>query len=165
MKTYIETERLSLSGLALHDAAFIFELVNSSGWIQFIGDRNVGTAKQAENYILRIIDNQKIIYRTVRLKTDSTAIGVITLMKRDYLDDHDIGFAFLPQYAKKGYAYEAVKAVLDLALKHYPVLLATTISENKNSIALLSKLGLQYERTIKIENEKLLIYSTAKKEN
>lgn len=86
-------------------------------------------------------------------------------MKRDYLDDHDIGFAFLPQYAKKGYAYEAVKAVLDLALKHYPVLLATTISENKNSIALLSKLGLQYERTIKIENEKLLIYSTAKKEN
>ena len=51
MQTNYKTERLLLRSLTLADAPFIFELVNTAGWIQFIGDRNVHNHEDAERYI------------------------------------------------------------------------------------------------------------------
>ncbi len=165
MNNSFYTDRLTLNPLAASDAAFIFELVNTPGWIEFIGDRNIHSIADSENYIQKILNSSNIVYWTVRLKEDQTSIGVVTFIKRNYLAHHDIGFAFLPQYAKKGYAYEASKIILDNALANpsYLAILATTIPTNKNSIQLLEKLGLGYEKELTIENNKLLIYSTAKK--
>jgi len=165
MNSNFYTERLSLKPLTTVDAIFILELVNTPGWIEFIGNRNVYAVEESENYIQKILGNSNIIYWTVTLKGEETLVGVVTLIKRDYLDHHDIGFAFLPQYAKKGYAYEAAKIILDSALANplYPVMLATTIPTNKKSIQLLEKLGLCFVRELTIENDRLLIYSTAKK--
>lgn len=46
-------------------------------------------------------------------------IGLVTLIKRDYLDFNDIGFAFLPTYFSNGYAYEATKTVLENLSKYH----------------------------------------------
>lgn len=165
MSSSFQTSRLILHQLSPDDAEFIYELVNTPEWIEFIGDRNVRSVADSHNYIQNILDNNNINYWTVKLNKEQTSIGVITYIKREYLDHHDIGFAFLPQFSKKGYAYEAAKVVLDKALSNplYPVVLASTLPQNKRSILLLEKLGLHFERELEINNNKLLIFSTEKK--
>ena len=99
-------------------------------------------------------------YWVVKLKEDLTSIGIITLMKRDYLDHPDIGFAFLPGYNGHGYAYEAADDILKNIFndKKLPHILATTMPENIRSVNLLKKLGLRFEKEIENDNTKLHVY-------
>jgi [ribosomal protein S5]-alanine N-acetyltransferase len=161
MKTTLTTSRLALKQLELTDNPFIFELVNTPNWIKFIGDRNVHSHEDASNYIQKILDNPDVKYKIVCLRDSTQPIGAITFIKRHYLDHHDIGFAFLPEYAKKGYAFEATKAVLEdiISDKTHTHILATTLKDNVNSIALLEKLGLTYEQDILVGNDELMIFS------
>jgi ribosomal-protein-alanine N-acetyltransferase len=156
----METSRLLLSGLSAADAAFMFELLNTPLWIRFIGDRNIRTIADVQAYIQKISDNPKTDYWVVKLKDQQTRVGVVTFMKRDYLDHYDIGFAFLPSYAKQGYAYEAAKKLLEEVNPHHQQILATVLKENNNSIHLLEKLGLHLDKEIVVNNETLLLYST-----
>jgi [ribosomal protein S5]-alanine N-acetyltransferase len=163
MQTHLTTIRLALNPLELSDKAFIFKLVNTPNWIKFIGDRNVHSHEDAANYIQRILDNPDADYKIVRLKEPSQPIGVITFIKRHYLDHHDIGFAFLPDYYKKGYAFEATKIVLDaiIADKTHTHILATTLKDNLNSIGLLEKLGLTYQKDILVGEDALMVFGRA----
>jgi ribosomal-protein-alanine N-acetyltransferase len=156
----METFRLLLFKLSAADAAFMFELLNTPLWIRFIGDRNIRTIADVQAYIQKISDNPKTDYWVVKLKDQQTRVGVVTFMKRDYLDHYDIGFAFLPSYAKQGYAYEAAKKLLEEVNPHHQQILATVLKENNNSIHLLEKLGLHLDKEIVVNNETLLLYST-----
>jgi ribosomal-protein-alanine N-acetyltransferase len=161
MTTILETNRLLLNELSANDFEFIFELLNTQEWIQFIGNRNINTHEDAKAYIQKIKGNPDIQYWTVTLKDEKKLIGVITFIKRDYLDNSDIGFAFLPNFTKKGYAFEATKAVLNEVTKNdlHKRVLATTLKENQNSIQLLEKLGLAFDKTITVESEELLLFA------
>jgi [ribosomal protein S5]-alanine N-acetyltransferase len=160
MQTILTTTRLALKPLEVNDKAFIFELVNTPNWIKFIGDRNVHSHEDAANYIQKILDNPDAHYKIVRLKDTAQPIGAITLIKRHYLDHSDIGFAFLPDYYKKGYAFEATKIVLDaiIADKTHTSILATTLKDNVNSIGLLEKLGLTYQKDILVGDDELMVF-------
>lgn len=159
----IHTGRLSIAPLTTGDAIFIRELVNTEGWLTFIGQRNVHTAADAVHYIQAILDNPRVMYRVARLQPGGIPVGVITFIKRDYLDHHDIGFAFLPQFAGKGYAYEASNAVLQhiLETEQHSHIQATTIPDNHHSIRLLEKLGLQWERALERDGEALAVYGAS----
>lgn len=159
--TYI-TARLHLQPLSAADAAFIYELVNTEGWIKFIGDRNVISVKDANAYIQKILNNSNVTYWVVRDKNEQTPMGIITFIKREYLSYPDIGFAFLPIYCGKGYAYEAAKTILDeaRAADGNVRVLATTVPDNTRSIQLLWQLGLRLEEEILHEGERLLVYAT-----
>ena len=159
---FFTTQRLSLSPLTLNENHFIKELVNSEGWIKFIGNRNVHSVEDANSYIQRILANPKVKYWVVKLNDSNTSIGVITFIKRDYLDAPDIGFAFLPQYNNSGYAYEAAHEVLTQLKQlntNYAYIMATTIPSNESSIRLLTKLGLEFNKEIEVEKEKLRVYA------
>lgn len=159
----ISTARLEIAPLAASDAYFIRELVNTEGWLKFIGNRNITTGTEAVAYIEKINSNENIAYWVVRLKSDEQSIGIITYIKRDYLDHHDIGFAFLPEHTNKGFAYEATSTVLGRLVVELklPRILATTIPENISSIKLLQKMGLGFEKEIEINNEKLHVYGAS----
>jgi|SRR3954471_15324084 ribosomal-protein-alanine N-acetyltransferase len=160
MKTSaMKTERLILTELSLTDADFIFELLNTPSWIRFIGNKNIATKKEAEAYIRKIQQTPASNYWVVRLQETTIPIGVVTFMKRDYLEDHDIGFAFLDQFGKRGYAYEASKRLLDEVKPHHKKIGGTVLQDNTNSIQLLKKLGLEFEKEILINNEPVLLYS------
>jgi RimJ/RimL family protein N-acetyltransferase len=112
----LETERLCIHWLSLEDTGFILELLNDSAWLQFIGDFGVRTLEDARVYLL---DSPLAMYARMgfglyltELKEGTVPIGVCGLIKRDFLEDVDIGFAFLPDFRKQGYAYEAAAAVL-----------------------------------------------------
>lgn len=97
----------------------------------------------------------------VKVKDGNIPVGIISFIKRSYLENFDIGFAFLPEFNRYGYAYEAAKAILEMVSRHpeyYPVL-ATTVPQNEKSIRLLIKLGLHFEKEIEVEEERLFVYS------
>jgi RimJ/RimL family protein N-acetyltransferase len=161
MQNNYETQRLELKEINENDAEFILELVNTPEWIKFIGNRHIGNVSEASEYIHKISSNPNADFWVVRTKHQQLAIGIITFIKKDYLEYYDIGFAFLAKHTKKGYAFEASFAVLNDAINNsnYKNILAATVKSNTNSIQLLKKLGLQFHKEIENENELLMVYS------
>ncbi|MBO9675622.1 MAG: GNAT family N-acetyltransferase [Sphingobacteriaceae bacterium] len=161
MKENYVTQRLLLSRLGLSDTDFIFELLNSPEWIKFIGDRGITSREAAEDYIKRITNDPACNFWVVKIKHPETPIGIITFIKRDYLDNYDIGFAFLNKYSKKGYAQEASAAFLmdQIKIAGQSDILAITTKANSSSIQLLEKLGMQFSKELERENNLLQVYS------
>lgn len=156
--------RLKITPLLEEDASFIVELLNTDGWIKNIGDRNIRSQKDARGYIEKVNNNPHITYWTVKLKKEELPIGLVTIIKRDYLPSKDVGFAFLPQFFHKGYAFEATKAVL-LAMvssNGLDIILAISQPDNKSSIKLIEKLGLKFEKMINHENSIVGVYKASK---
>lgn len=165
-----ETERLEFHQLSLKDVDFIIDLLNSPGWLKYIGDRGIKTQADAIDYLmmgpLKSYHDHGFGLWLVKLKETNAPIGMCGLIKRDYLEDVDIGFAFLPQYIGKGYGYEAAKATLDYAKSQYHLkrIVAITSKDNQPSISLLQKIGLHFEKVISIPNdpEELNFFTTSK---
>ena len=154
-----ETKRLIICKLELTDASFIVELLNDPDWIRYIGDRGVRTVDDACNYLtngpMKSYEANGFGLFLVKLKDEGTPVGMCGLIKRVGLEDIDIGYAFLPQARGKGYAYESAAAVLEfgknvIGLKR---IVAITTPDNKNSIHLLEKLGLKFEKMVKITED------------
>ena len=160
MLQQFKSERLHLRPLTPEDAIFIFTIVNTPGFLKFIGDRNVRSLSDADAYIQKIIQNTTISYWVVRTCEGEIPIGILSLIKRDHLEHRDIGFSFLPEHTGQGYAYEAAKSVIEHIVKkeNNTVLLATTLSNNHASIALLERLGLHYKKVMEAEKD-LLLYA------
>ncbi|MDJ1480602.1 GNAT family N-acetyltransferase [Cytophagaceae bacterium YF14B1] len=162
----IETPRLILRQLELEDDSFVFELVNTPSWLKFIGDRGVHTLNDARNYIrtgpMDSYSRFGFGLLLIFLKGEDIPIGMCGLLNRDVLDDPDMGFALLPVYEGKGYAFEAASAVLkysrnELQLKR---IVAIVMRENQRSVSLLQRLGFVYEKDVILpySNEELLLF-------
>jgi ribosomal-protein-alanine N-acetyltransferase len=149
-----ETARLHIKQLTVYDAPFVFTLLNTPTWIQFIGDRGIKNIDEARNYLLNgpIASYKRLGFGLylVCLKEGDIPIGMSGLIKREGLDDVDVGFALHPDYTGKGYAYEATAAVMTHAREvlRLPTIVAITTEENEHSIALLQKIGLRYKKMV-----------------
>lgn len=155
-----ETDRLLLQKFTVEDAPFILELLNTPAWLRFIGDRGVRTLGDARQYILegplRSYEQHGFGPYLVRLKEAGLPIGMCGLFKRDTLEDMDIGFAYLPEHIGKGYGLEAATIVLDFARNELNAsrIVGVVDPQNTNSIRLLEKLGMQYERSVRLNGHK-----------
>lgn len=160
----LHTPRLYIEELMHADATFILTLVNTEGWLKFIGNRNIYTLFDASIYIQSIIDNNDFKFWIVKLNDSNTRIGLISIIKRDYLDYPDIGFAFLPEYSNLGYAYEATSAIIKQAQLQpiYDIILATTLPNNYHSIKLLQRLNFDFFKEIEVNEEKMNLYRLKK---
>jgi len=154
-----ETERLIIRPTTVEDAAFVYEVMNTKGWLEFIGDRGIKTEEDAKNYILEKMRPQQerlgFSNNTVIRKSDGAKIGSCGLYDRGGLEGVDIGFAFLPEYFGKGYASESAMKVKEFALKEFGLtqINAITTPANINSQKLLEKLGLQFVKMIRLPND------------
>jgi ribosomal-protein-alanine N-acetyltransferase len=163
----LETERLILRHFTLEDAAFIFDLVNDPAWLEHIGDRNVKNLEDARAYLrkgaLAMYERVGFGMYVVTLKESGEPIGTCGLIKREGLDDVDIGFAFLPRYRGQGYAVEATAAVLDHGRAEIglPRIVAIVSPANDRSIRILEKIGMRFERMVKLpgDEEDILLYA------
>lgn len=166
MKIISETERLIISEFTFDDAAFIQELVNTPTWIENIGERNVKSEKDAKRYIengpVKSYNEHGFGLYKVSMKENNLPIGMCGLIKRDTLQDVDIGFAFLPAYEGKGYAFEAAAATMNFARSlKLPKVVAITLPTNIKSVNLLKKLNMKFENRIHFQGEEkeLMLYS------
>ncbi|MCW3481855.1 GNAT family N-acetyltransferase [Neisseriaceae bacterium JH1-16] len=151
----IETDRLFLRELTAADAGFILELLNEPSFIQNIADKNVRSLDDAVRYIetgpgASYCQHGYGLY-LVGLRESDTPIGICGLVKRDYLEHADVGYAFLERFWAQGYAYESAAAVRDWAHGTLDLnqLLGITSPDNAASIRLLEKLGLRFVKMIR----------------
>ena len=163
----LTTPRLLLTEFTEEDAPFILRILNTPGWLQFIGDRNIKTLESAHQYT-----KDKLIagyakfgfgMYAVKLKETQELIGMCGLVKRDNLEHADIGYAFLPEYTVKVYAIESASAILEYAnttLGLKPILAIVTPG-NDSSIRLLEKLDFAFQRNVVNNGEELLLFRQA----
>jgi [ribosomal protein S5]-alanine N-acetyltransferase len=161
IQNIILTDRPILEKIKPDDHDFLISLLNSKGWIENIGDRNIHSVSDAVLYINKILEAENFFYWVVRIKEQNIPVGIVSFMKRIYLDHFDIGFALLPFHHGRGYAYEASTAVLTMVSKlpEHRIVLATTRPSNTDSIRLLTKLGFKFEKEMELESKKLHVYT------
>ena len=161
----IETNRLILRLVEDRDAEFILKLLNEPGWLQYIGDKGIRTLDDARNYIT---SGPRAMYEKIgfglfltELKEDHTPIGLCGLIKREGLEDVDIGFAFSADYHGQGYALEAAQGTMRFAKKlGLNKIVAITSQENHSSSKLLEKIGMEFEGFVSLpgDSEELTFY-------
>jgi RimJ/RimL family protein N-acetyltransferase len=155
----LETERLILRRMSTGDAAFILELLNEPSFLRYIGDRGVRTITGACDYILggpvASYERYGFGLYVVEPKERRVPMGICGLVKRASLPDADVGFAFLPRYWSKGYAFESASAAMEhgrtvLGLHR---IVAVTVAANERSIRVLEKLGLKFEGLLRLSED------------
>jgi len=165
----LETERLRLRRLSTDDAEFILRLLNEPSFIQYIGDKNVRTIEDARLYLLHgpIASYQKYGFGLylIESKDSGAPIGMCGLLKREALENVDLGYALIPEYWSQGYGFEAAAAVKSYAGQVLGLerIVAITNTENESSIRLLEKIGFRFENMIKLaddQDEVMLFGST-----
>ncbi len=157
------TDRLELSFLIEEDAPFIFELLNSEGWIKYIGDRGINTLDDAAEYIKsgpqKSYEQHGYGLMLMRNKETDEKMGMCGLLKRDYLDYPDIGYALLPKYEGKGLMKEACLETLSWAKKEgLASIQAICDPGNERSIGLLDKLGFFFISNMDRDEETISLY-------
>ena len=150
----LETERLILRRIATDDAEVILELLNEPAFIRFVADRQVRTTAQAAEFIAaKMLPSYAEFgfgFYLVELKESRIPVGICGLIKRETLDDVDVGFSILERFWRNGYAYEAAQAVMEYGKRvlGLPRIVGVTAPDNESSTKLLEKLGLRFEKMI-----------------
>jgi RimJ/RimL family protein N-acetyltransferase len=152
----VETKRLILREINIKDADFVLRLVNEPSFVSNIGDKGLKNLNDAERFILEgyWTNQERPGYGMflVELKGGGDPIGSCGLLYRKVLDVTDIGFAFLPEFWNRGFAYEAAEAMMKYGLSTLGVkkIVGLTSEDNLGSINLLKKLGMDFKKTVKM---------------
>ncbi len=152
----LKTDRLTLRQFELGDAHFILELLNEPSFIQNIGDRGVRTVVDAERYLangpIASYARNGFGLLAVTLNETGETIGMCGLIKRDALDDVDIGYAFLPKFWSQGYAVESAQGVMKFAKEVVGLQRVVAIVDpaNAGSVRVLERLGMTFEKMMKL---------------
>lgn len=152
----LSTERLELRWLTVDDAEFMLRIWNDTAFVRFVGDRGVRSEDDARHAIasgpLRLYADYGYGPYRLELRETGEPIGICGLFRRAGLPDADIGFALLPPYRRAGYAREAADAVVRQARDVLGLerLTAIVAAENSDSVRLIGRLGLRFERTLRL---------------
>lgn len=159
MDSVYQSERLVFLELEPEHGPVVLELFNQPDCLRYIGDRGIRDLQDAEAYIhnspkASYAEHGYGMYLLMR-KEDQQPLGLCGLVKRDYLDIPDIGFALLTGFEGQGYALEAAKATLEYARQVLGLkkLAAITDPDNDKSIRLLQKLGMQHKSKISVPGD------------
>ena len=152
--TAAETDRLTLRPLDADDGPFVVALLNDPSFVQFVGDKKLRTLQDAHEYIrsgARDGYSRRALYLAARRK-DGERIGMCSLIKREGLDDVDLGFAVLARFRGCGYATEAAAWTMACARDVHGLerLVAVTTPDNVASGRVLEKLGFTFVRMIRL---------------
>ncbi len=138
--------------------------------MRYIGDLKIQTEKDAENYLLngplKSYGVNGFGSYLIVVKDLKVAVGMCSLIKRNWLPAPDLGYALLPEYTGNGYAFEAAARCLqDMFDNQTEEMEAVVSPDNKKSALLLEKLGFKLTGTIVAPdtNEELLRYKQNRK--
>lgn len=132
------------------DCDFLLELLNQRSFIDNIADRGVRSREDAARFLR---ENTLPMYQrhgcgmlAIERREDGVLVGMCGLLKREQLDDHDIGYALIDRYAGLGYAREAAGAVLRWGWSGFrlPRIAAFTALDNEASVKVLESLGFRF---------------------
>jgi len=153
----LETDRLILRRLTVEDAPFMLRLLNDPSFLEYIGDKGVRTLEDArQNILTGPVDMYARVGHGLYLVElrSGMPIGICGLIKRDTLENVDLGYAFLPDYRGQGYALEAAEGVMSYGRETLGLerVVAIVSKHNHASVALLMKIGFEFERVVTLPN-------------
>jgi RimJ/RimL family protein N-acetyltransferase len=160
----LQTPRLLLRELTPADAPFTLRLLNEPSFISGIADRGVRTLEQAVRYLeqgpIASYARHGFGMWLVELAANGEAAGICGLVRREGLDDIDIGYAFVPEHCGRGLAREAARAVLEHARTALGLgrVVAIVNPGNQRSMHLLRSLGFALERSVRLGGEELRLF-------
>jgi RimJ/RimL family protein N-acetyltransferase len=168
MALVCETDRLRLDHFTEDDSAFVLELLNQPSFIRHISDKGVRNVEQARAYLVNGPMASYARYgfglSRVTLKRSGAVAGMCGLIRRDGMQEVEIGYAFLPAFWSKGYAREAVAGVLRTAVTQHALqrVVAVVNPNNPESIRLLENLGFNFDGMVVLPGETTAIHKFSK---
>ena len=160
----LESNRIIIQKFKIEDASFIYTILNSPGWLKYIGDRKIKTIEDARVYLQSgpfAHDEKSLIgLRAIFSKKEGELVGLCGLLQRDYLDAPDLGFAILPKYYRMGYAEESCRCIIEWCKDQLEtnMINAITRSDNEASQGLLKKLDFYKIQEMPRDDELLILY-------
>ena len=143
---FIETERLALRNVSASDAAIMYDYRNNDICVRYQRGQTKdlpGIRQLVEKRKNDIISVDSPFMVAVALKENNEMIGEIVVMPND--GTISLGYTFSYKHHRKGYAFEALSALVELLHTRYPDwdFISFTEKENIASMNLLKKLGYQ----------------------
>lgn len=141
---FLETTRLILRNVAAKDADNMYDYRNNEICARYqrgqTKDYNgiVALVERRKNDVVSV-DAPFMV--AVALKDTDEMVGEIVVMPKD--GTISLGYTFSYKHHRKGYAFEALTALINMLHKQYPKwdFISFTEPENEPSMALLKKLG------------------------
>ena len=141
---FMETNRLILRNVAAKDAEIMHDYRNNEICARY----QRGQTKDYDG-IVALVERRKDdvmsvdapFMAAVALKETDEMVGEIVVMPKD--GTISLGYTFSYKHHRKGYAFEALTALINMLHKQYPEwdFISFTEPENEPSMALLKKLG------------------------
>ncbi|WP_053220129.1 GNAT family N-acetyltransferase [Virgibacillus senegalensis] len=116
--------------------------------------------KIRENFQQLFASGTPSCHWAVREKSTESFIGTVSLDLHHDGNATEVSYQFLPAFWGKGYATEAVKAVINhgFAALGLPEIVAETQTENERSRRFLERLGMEESRSVERFGEQQTIY-------
>jgi RimJ/RimL family protein N-acetyltransferase len=167
-RSELVTERLRLRWMNETDASLMLAIWNDSGFIRYVADRGIRTEAEARQAlrdgILKLYEERGYGPYLLEPRDGGAPMGICGLFKRDNLDFPDLGYSLLPAFRGSGHALEAARAVLAHARDDlgFSRVLAIVSPSNTRSIRLLNKLGMEFERALRMPGDEkdVALYAT-----
>lgn len=149
MTIILETERLVLRHFTMADAPLIYELNKDADVVRYTGDP-IKDIPHAEQVLTNTILPQYSLYNygrwAVHEKSTGLFIGWCGLKYRPERQEIDLGYRFKKTAWGKGYATEAAVACIKYGFEKLDLkrIVGRAVPENKASLSVLEKCGMQY---------------------
>lgn len=162
---FCETERLYLREWVPDDWLRFRPLATDPRVLRYIGDGKPWPDEQIKARIVNWIEVGRqrgwILWPVIH-REDAALIGFCGFWD-GFQPDVEIGWRLLPEYWGRGLATEAAAAVMEYGFRRwgFPRLISVAQTENKASIRIMQKLGMQFERTFQHEGFDVVCYSKA----
>lgn len=144
MSIFLKTQRLLLRNIAPKDAEIMFDYRNNEICAKYQRDQTKdykGIVALVEKRMHDVVSVNAPFMMAVALKDTDEMIGEIVVMPND--GTISMGYTFSYKHHRKGYAFEALSALVDMLHERYPAcdFICFTEVNNIASMALLKKLG------------------------
>ena len=158
-----ETERLYLREWVPDDWKRFRPLATDPRVLKYIGAGTPLTDDQIKGRIdkwIKLGQERGWTLWAVIHREDSELIGFCGFWD-GFAPDVEIGWRLRPEYWGQGLATEAAKAVMEYGFRRwgFPRLISVAQPENKASIRIMEKLGMEFERTFLHEGFEVVCYS------
>jgi RimJ/RimL family protein N-acetyltransferase/uncharacterized protein YndB with AHSA1/START domain len=168
-RVVIETDRLLLRYFEAGDAGVVLRILNEPSFIENVGDKGVRTTEDAAAYLasgpIASYEAHGYGLYLVVLKNTNEPIGMCGLLNRPQFADVDVGYSFLPEFWRRGFAAESVSAVIEHARRALGIgrIIALVAPHNVSSARLLEKLGFTFRERALLQpaGSEVLVYASA----
>lgn len=160
----LETERLTLRHFTLDDAPFVLDLFTQPSFIANVADRGLRSVEDAADYVrdhlFQAYGESGYGFWAVVSRATGATIGLCGVIKRETLDDVDLGYGFLPQFWGNGFAREATTATMEHARHTLNLdrVVAIVSPHNAPSIKILDLLGMRREAEFTMPGEETPVF-------